>query len=222
PPTNVLTLTTNLAVSVSGSAFSAAGLAQVAWSNSCTAATGLATGTTNWTIGNLALCLGTNLITITARDSFTNVGTAVTRLVREAPLVCDPSLNLTNANVSAAGGAVAVTISVSAGCSWAVSAPCPWLTVFPAGGSGPGPVTLTAAANPTTTARACTLLIAGQPFVLSQAALVAPVVAISSPPTNVLTLTTNLAVSVSGSAFSAAGLAQVAWSNSCTAATGLA
>jgi len=221
-PTNTLTFTTNTQVSVTGTALSAAGLAQVAWSNSCTAASGLASGTTNWNVANLPLCLGTNLITLTARDSFNNVGTVVTRIVREAPLVCAAALNLSNANVAAPGGSMPVTVTIAAGCSWTVTSPCPWLTVFPVSGTGSGTVTLTAAANSTTNARACTLSIAGQTFALSQAALVAPVVALTSHPTNGFTFTTNTQANVTGTAFSTAGLAQVAWSNSCTTATGLA
>ncbi len=84
---------------------------------------------------------------------------------------CSYSVNPTSAPVSEAGGTAAVSVVTATGCSWATSGPDAWARVSPASGSGPGNVQITVEQNNSTAARTSTLMIAGVPFVVSQAGI---------------------------------------------------
>src|SRR5258705_9632744 len=75
-PTSGSTFNTNATpLTVSGTASDNVGVTQVTWSNS-RGGSGTATGTTSWTASNIILKLGSNVLTITARDAAGNIGTA--------------------------------------------------------------------------------------------------------------------------------------------------
>jgi len=75
-PTTSATYTASSATLVlSGTASDASGIASVTWSNS-RGGLGTAAGTTSWSTGAITLQLGTNVITVTARDAFGNLGAA--------------------------------------------------------------------------------------------------------------------------------------------------
>ncbi len=77
---------------------------------------------------------------------------------------CSFSLSSTSKVVVATGGTGSVTVSSQAGCSWTASSAASWVTVSPAGATGPGTVTFTAAPNSAAASRAATLMIADRPF----------------------------------------------------------
>jgi hypothetical protein len=68
PTTGPSYSTTNPSLTLGGIASSAVGVSQVTWMNS-RGGSGVAAGRTNWTVPGIGLQLGTNVITVTARDT---------------------------------------------------------------------------------------------------------------------------------------------------------
>jgi hypothetical protein len=62
-----------------------------------------------------------------------------------------------------------IDVSTAASCFWTTSSPVSWLTVS-SGGSGPGTVSYSLAANSTSVARSTNLVVAGQTIAVTQAA----------------------------------------------------
>src|SRR6266516_1940817 len=82
---------------------------------------------------------------------------------------CTYTLSPTTASVAAAGGSGSLTVSATAGCSWAPSSDATtWLTCTPASGSGSGSVSWSATPNSSTSSRSGTLTIGGQSFTVTQ------------------------------------------------------
>jgi len=126
-----------------------------------------ANGTTNWS-ASVTLTLGTNTLRAYAVDLSGN--TSPTNSVTVVCL-CSYVFSPPYWDLLAAGGSTNVAITAGGGCAWSVINPCPgWLTVTPTNGGGTGTFTVTAATNSTGALRSCTLLIAGEPFYVAQAA----------------------------------------------------
>jgi len=92
--------TANATVSLAGSASDNVGVTSVTWSNA-QGGSGSATGTSSWSIANIALVLGSNAITVTAHDAAGNT--------RNAPLTVTYSL------VDAIAPTVSITSPTSSG-----------------------------------------------------------------------------------------------------------
>ncbi len=127
-------------------------------------------------LGPLAIAMGQGTINLTGRMTAQGIGDfgEVLRLVLtvdpNASGSCAVSFNPTNAiNAPAAGASAAINISTASGCAWTASSPQPWVTFTPSAGSGSQQVTYTISAN-TGPARQTTIIIAGHPFTVSQAA----------------------------------------------------
>ena len=76
-------------INLAGTASDSQGITQVTWVNN-RGGSGTATGTTNWTINGLALVSGTNVITVTARDTDGNVaGSVLTVAYGSSTISCD-------------------------------------------------------------------------------------------------------------------------------------
>lgn len=74
-PTSDSTYSTNKsAIDLGGTADDDGGVTSVTWSNAATGASGTATGTTSWTIDDILLQMGSNLITVTANNAAGNHG----------------------------------------------------------------------------------------------------------------------------------------------------
>jgi len=86
-----------------------------------------------------------------------------------AGATCAYTLNPTSLSPTAAGGSSPVAVTTTAGCTWTTTGAPAWITVTGGSGTGNGSVTLAVAAN-TGAARSATLTIAGQAFVVTQAA----------------------------------------------------
>ena len=67
--------TSSSRIALAGTASDNVGVTQVTWSNN-RGGSGTATGTTNWTASSITLRLGSNVLTVTARDAAGNIGTA--------------------------------------------------------------------------------------------------------------------------------------------------
>ena len=66
---------------MAGTSSDASGISTVTWGNAATGGSGTATGTTSWSIANIALNVGSNVITVTATDIAGNTGTDVTTII---------------------------------------------------------------------------------------------------------------------------------------------
>ena len=76
--------TTNATIALGGTASDANGVTQVSWVNSL-GGSGTATGTAAWSVGSLALQVGTNVLTVTARDAAGNTSSAMLTVTVSAP-----------------------------------------------------------------------------------------------------------------------------------------
>ena len=96
--------------------------------------------------------------------------------------VCSYSLNPSSHNAPAAGGSSSFDLTTTAGCDWTSSGVPAWITGVPASGSGPQTINFTVAVN-TGGARSANIVLGGQTFAVSQAA-VATVCSYSLAPTS--------------------------------------
>ena len=85
-PTSAVTFatTTTPLASLSGTASDNVGVTQVTWAND-RGGSGTATGTTSWSVSNVALSTGANVLTVTARDAAGNLGTDVLTVTYTPP-----------------------------------------------------------------------------------------------------------------------------------------
>jgi hypothetical protein len=95
-PTSGPTYTSSSAtISLSGTASDNVGVTSVTWFNLGTGASGTATGTTSWSISDILLSSGENVITVTAHDAGGNTGNHVLTVTYNPPDVTDPSIAIT-------------------------------------------------------------------------------------------------------------------------------
>ena len=91
--------------------------------------------------------------------------------ITQAGITCSYSVSPTTAAATAAAGSGSVTVTTAAGCSWSASSAVSWMSI---GGSanrtGPGTVSYSWIANPTTQSRSGVLTIAGEAVSVTQAA----------------------------------------------------
>ena len=95
-PTSAATLatTTTPLASLSGTASDNVGVTQVTWVND-RGGSGTATGTTSWSVSNIALSSGANVLTVTARDAAGNLGTDVLTVTYTPPDTTLPVATIT-------------------------------------------------------------------------------------------------------------------------------
>jgi parallel beta-helix repeat protein len=120
-PTNLLTYnTTASTVNLGGTASDNAGVASVTWKNQATGVSGVASGTTSWSITSISLNTGNNLIYVNASDAVGNKATDSITVVRDdtGPTVTitsptnDPAFS-TNVAIISLGGTAADNSGVS-------------------------------------------------------------------------------------------------------------
>ena len=96
-PTTGSTYATNSStVSLSGIASDNVGVTSVTWSNVGTQASGTAIGTASWSISDILLVSGDNVIMVTAHDAGGNSGIHVLTVTFNAPDVTDPIISITS------------------------------------------------------------------------------------------------------------------------------
>lgn len=140
PTSNTTFSTTAASVTLGGTAADNIGVTQVTWSNN-RGGSGTASGTTSWSGGTVALQIGANVLTVTARDAAGNTGTdvlTVTRTDGTAPTVTitsptsNPTVSYSNASMTLGGtasdnvGVTQVTWSNSRGGSGTASGTTTW------------------------------------------------------------------------------------------------
>jgi len=83
--------------------------------------------------------------------------------------VCTFAVTPVAVPVEAEGGQLSLTVQASsANCTWTATSPVSWIAVAPASGTASGSVRLTVQGNTTGLPRTATVLVAGQPVVVSQ------------------------------------------------------
>jgi len=84
---------------------------------------------------------------------------------------CSYSISPTSQSFTPAGGTGSVTVTALAGCAWTAASNNSWITVTAGGsGSGPGTVSYSVAANSSLIPQTGTITIAGQRFIITEAA----------------------------------------------------
>jgi hypothetical protein len=89
-------------------------------------------------------------------------------VVNQSGVVCTPTLSATEVTVGASGGPGSVSVSVSNGCAWQTTNVPSWVTIQSGSGNGPGTVSYTVAANPSTSQRSGSMTIAGVTYSITQ------------------------------------------------------
>jgi hypothetical protein len=105
---------TSATISLSGTASDNVGVTSVTWFNLGTGASGTATGTISWSITDILLSSGENVITVTAHDTGGNYGNHVLTVTYNASDVTDPSIAITTpSGATYSTGSSSLTISGS-------------------------------------------------------------------------------------------------------------
>jgi hypothetical protein len=133
--------------------------------------------TANLMVDGSQLARGNNSITVSYGGSapFLASSSSVTVNVNGGGASCGYSLSSNEASVGPGAGSGTVTVMAATGCVWTASSDALWLTIASGGsGSGDGTVGYSFAANTGSTAAFGTLTIAGQSFMVTQAAIPSP------------------------------------------------
>jgi hypothetical protein len=107
-------VTSNSSVNVNGNASDTVGVTQVSWSNN-RGGSGVATGTTSWSVNGIHLQAGTNIITISARDAAGNIGSATLTVTQStstsdtSPPIVKLSTPTTGSTYTTSGNSLTVT-----------------------------------------------------------------------------------------------------------------
>jgi len=222
-PTSNPTLSVSAAsLNISGSASDAIGVTQVTWTND-RGGSGTASGTTSWSVANITLQSGVNLLTVTARDAAGNSSTDSLSVTytpdTTQPAVSitgptsNPTITVTSTPLALSGtasdnvGVTQVSWSSNRGSSGNASGTTSWsvgsITLL----SGSNIITVTArdAAGNTSTD---TLTVTYNPDTTQ------PAVTITSPTSNSTLATTASTLALGGTASDNVAVTQVTWSNS--------
>ena len=203
-------------MTIGGTATDDGGVVSVTWTNNL-GGSGTATGTTSWS-AQVPLKAGTNLITVTARDTGGNVGTDVLTVTKSD--LQAPELIIVSPATGSSTGSPTITVSGTSTDDGALAS-VTW--VNDRGGSGlatgtttwsaPG-VALKPGANViTVTAQDGSGSKTSKSITVSLTDGEAPTVVITAPVSASTFSTSNPAIALSGTASDNAGVVQVAWSN---------
>jgi len=162
-PTSSTSYNTNSSpINLSGSLSGNVGVTQVTWSNN-RGGSGNCSGTTSWTCSGIALQIGQNILTVSASDELSNIGSDILTVT-----YCNATLTPPSTSKPASGGTGNVDVSINSNCSWTSNSNNPeWITVT---GDGTGSGTANYTVDPNTgPARDGAVTIAAKTFTVSQA-----------------------------------------------------
>jgi uncharacterized protein (TIGR03437 family) len=112
---------------------------------------------------------GTYLIEVSFPTNYSSYDRNYTLSLTAGTASCGYAITPDSASVAPAGGASSVSVTTGGACAWSAVSASDWLTVANTGSvTGSGAVSVTAAPNPTSTARSGAVVIAGQTFTLRQ------------------------------------------------------
>ncbi len=214
---------TSTPLTVAGTASDNVGVTQVTWTNN-RGGSGAATGTSSWSVSGIALLSGSNIVTVTARDTAGNTGTATLTVTYNPSDTTPPTVTITSptssgsytttsTSLTIAGtasdnvGVTQVTWTNNRGGSGAATGTSSWSVPGIALLSGSNIVTVTArdAAGNTGTA---TLTVTYNPSDTTP-----PTVTITSPTSSGSYTATSTPLTIAGTASDNVGVTQVTWTN---------
>jgi len=223
PTTNATTTVTTATINLGGTASDNVGVTQVTWANN-RGGSGTATGTTAWTVSNIALLSGANVITVTARDAANNTATDTLTVTYTPPDTTVPVVTITTPTANATTTVTTATINIGGTASdnvgvtqvtWAnnrggsgtATGTTAWTVSNIALLSGANVISVTArdAANNTTTD---TLTVTYNPPDTT-----VPAVTITTPTANATTTVTTATINIGGTTSDNVGVTQVTWAN---------
>jgi hypothetical protein len=165
PTSNPTYITNSSPITLGGSLSGNTGTTQVSWTND-RGSSGTCSGTTSWTCSGVTLFSGSNSIVVTAQDSAFNSGGDVLTVA-----YCASTISPTSTSIGGQGGTGSVSVTCASGCAWTATGNSGWITITGgSSGNGNGTVSYSVAAN-TGPARNGIIIIAGQAFAISQAAV---------------------------------------------------
>jgi len=165
---------------IGGSASDNVGVTQVTWSNSRGGSGTASFVSPNWTVKEVVLQSGTNVITVTAWDAAGNTGSDSITVTYNPP-GCSYTINPTSRTHGSAAGSGSVSVATGSGCAWTVLNNAGWITVTSgSSGSGNGAVSYSITANSSTSSRSGVLTIGGQTYTVTQQGAAAVPAALTS------------------------------------------
>ena len=214
---------TTTSIALGGAASDSVGVTSVNWVND-RGGSGTATGTTNWSVPVIGLQVGSNVITVTARDAAGNVGTDILTVTYSAPDTTAPVVTITgpttggtystaSSTVTLAGtgsdnvGVTAVTWSTDRGSSGTASGTTNWTASPVALQSGANVVTVTARDAAGNLGRATLTVTYTAPDTS------APTISILGPTSASSYNTTSSVVTLGGTSSDNMGVTAVTWAN---------
>ncbi|MCL4785087.1 MAG: hypothetical protein KJZ70_18825, partial [Bryobacterales bacterium] len=119
--------------------------------------------------GTVSISVAENPSTSSRTGTVTIAGQTFT--VQQSAAPCTYSLSGTSASLGNSGGTTGVNVVSASNCSWTATSNAVWITVTGgASGSGNGMVSISVSENPSTTSRTGSVTVAGQTFLVQQAA----------------------------------------------------
>jgi hypothetical protein len=220
-PTGNATFTaTTSSIAVSGTASDDTGVTQVTWTNN-RGGSGTAAGTTAWSAASVPLLGGSNIITITARDSAGNVATDVLTVTRNDSAAPAVSITAPTANANYSTGQATVNLAGTASDDIGVTQ-VTWTTDKGASGAASGTTAWTIANVPLSWGVTVVTVMAkdqagnstSDVMTVTRVDSAAPTVDVTSPVAAATFSTTSPTVAFGGTAADNTGVTQVTWSNS--------
>jgi hypothetical protein len=210
-------------LSLSGTASDNVGVSSVSWVNN-RGGSGVAAGTTNWSVPSVGLQVGDNVITVTARDAAGNVGTDILTVTYTSPDPTAPAVTVTSPTtaptyatssstmtISGTGsdnvGVTVVSWSTDRGSSGTAGGTTAWTAAGVALQSGVNVVTVTALDAAGNQGKAVLTVTYTPPDT------VAPSVSILGPTTSPSYSTTSSVVTLGGTSSDNMGVTAVMWAN---------
>jgi hypothetical protein len=211
-------------ISLAGTASDTGGVTQVTWVND-RGGNGTATGTTSWSVSSVGLQTGTNVVTISARDTTGNIGTKVlTVTYTPSADSTPPTVTITSPTSAATYDASSATVSLSGSSADAVGVTQVTWSNSLTGGSGTATGTTNWAANNiplqvglntiTVTSRDAAGNMGTGTLAVTFADSTAPSLSIVTPQASGTFSTSANTVTLTGTASDNVGVTQVTWSNS--------
>jgi Putative Ig domain/Glucodextranase, domain B len=223
PTSSATYATSSTPLTVSGTAADAVGVTQVSWVND-RGGSGVATGTTSWSVTGITLQSGTNVITVTARDAANNTRTASLTVTYTAADTTAPAVSITTPTSASTHIASTTPLTVGGTSSDAVGVTqVTWANSRGGTGTAIGTttwnasgITLLGGSNVITiTARDAAGNTSTDTLTVTYNApdTTAPAAAITTPTSAATHSTSTTPLTVGGTASDAVGVTQVTWAN---------